>query len=344
MIRTAKGRPGRSTLTDKRGFTLIELLVVIAIIAILAAILLPVFAQARERARLSSCGNNLKQIGLAWVQYTQDYDECGPYGSQGSCDTTALLWSSRGSCGGAPSPGPYSTWNTLILPYIKSINVFMCPDATTQNAGNINSQGPLAIPGGYSTVTGVSYSMNLWLASLAGNFDFYSTCGAGINNAKIAQPANVIEVTEAVVQWQNSRGNYYMATGPLDLVPNNGGAALTCDPNTINNALLVALHPGDPNWYVPGNGRSSAGYDIRHGPLRETLFCDGHVKALKILDPGVTWSASSYGGTPATGYTMPTACSGLFIIPTGDSPCQDPAPTTSWSLEAIRYWIPANTL
>ena len=62
----------------KRGFTLIELLVVIAIIAILAAILFPVFARAREAARKSSCQSNLKQFGSAFMMYTQDYDECFP--------------------------------------------------------------------------------------------------------------------------------------------------------------------------------------------------------------------------------------------------------------------------
>ena len=66
--------------TFKRGFTLIELLVVIAIIAILAAILFPVFAKARESARMSTCSNNLKQFGLAALNYTQDYDETLPLG------------------------------------------------------------------------------------------------------------------------------------------------------------------------------------------------------------------------------------------------------------------------
>ena len=63
---------------NKRGFTLIELLVVIAIIAILAAILFPVFAQAREKARQASCQSNLKQIGIAFKMYVQDYDEKWP--------------------------------------------------------------------------------------------------------------------------------------------------------------------------------------------------------------------------------------------------------------------------
>jgi prepilin-type N-terminal cleavage/methylation domain-containing protein len=72
-------RPNRGVMRGN-GFTLIELLVVIAIIAILAAILFPVFAAAREKARQTACSSNLKQLGLAFVQYTQDYDEQYPVG------------------------------------------------------------------------------------------------------------------------------------------------------------------------------------------------------------------------------------------------------------------------
>ena len=71
----------------KRGFTLIELLVVIAIIAILAAILMPVFAQAREKARTASCQNNLKQIAMGMLMYQQDYDEMFPMGFYGWYDS-----------------------------------------------------------------------------------------------------------------------------------------------------------------------------------------------------------------------------------------------------------------
>jgi len=79
----------------RTGFTLIELLVVIAIIAILAAILFPVFARARENARRASCQSNLKQITLGWIQYTQDYDELVvPFTSTGATSGIAHFWTS----------------------------------------------------------------------------------------------------------------------------------------------------------------------------------------------------------------------------------------------------------
>ena len=92
------------------GFTLIELLVVIAIIAILAAILFPVFARARENARRSSCLSNLKQIGLGVMQYSQDYDEFLPSGTVGGTYQAGRGWSGQ------------------ILPYVKSQQVFVCPN------------------------------------------------------------------------------------------------------------------------------------------------------------------------------------------------------------------------
>ena len=94
------------------GFTLIELLVVIAIIAILAAILFPVFARARENARRASCSSNLKQIGLGVMQYTQDYDESYP--------------TRRRNSDGA-------IWSQLIQPYVKSTQLFKCPSNTSNS-------------------------------------------------------------------------------------------------------------------------------------------------------------------------------------------------------------------
>lgn len=104
QLPTATLRPG--------GFTLIELLVVIAIIAILAAILFPVFARAREKARQASCASNEKQIALAILMYAQDYDERLPIEFFGWTTTPP-------------------TWREIVAPYIKNIQIFQCPSEST---------------------------------------------------------------------------------------------------------------------------------------------------------------------------------------------------------------------
>jgi prepilin-type N-terminal cleavage/methylation domain-containing protein len=149
-------------LRERKGFTLIELLVVIAIIAILAAILFPVFARARENARRASCQSNLKQIGLGILQYAQDYDEkfpspavCGPI-------TLETGQNSGNSACATPAPGNYyHLWMHIIHPYVKSVQVFNCP-----------SQSDTAYVGTYTgNYTGnVDYGYNQYIAgrSLAG--------------------------------------------------------------------------------------------------------------------------------------------------------------------------------
>ncbi len=118
----------------RKGFTLIELLVVIAIIAILAAILFPVFARARENARRASCQSNLKQIALGVFQYTQDYDEKYPMNYWGTtlvlapatpAGTPGLTF--RFDSGSGTNTGYFVTWMDMIFPYVKSTQIFVCP-------------------------------------------------------------------------------------------------------------------------------------------------------------------------------------------------------------------------
>ncbi len=119
----AKGSKIDSKTFPKAAFTLIELLVVIAIIAILAAILFPVFARARENARGASCQSQLKQLGLGILQYTQDYDEGYPgvYMDLGPATPTGgdLAWCRR------QRSIPWVHWGQIILPYTKSLQILV---------------------------------------------------------------------------------------------------------------------------------------------------------------------------------------------------------------------------
>ena len=100
----------------RKGFTLIELLVVIAIIAILAAILFPVFQKVRENARRAACQSNFKQINLGMMMYIQDYDE---------------TWPARTITDNIYGGGPYQSWAFALQPFIKSTGVWQCPDDRT---------------------------------------------------------------------------------------------------------------------------------------------------------------------------------------------------------------------
>ena len=143
------------------GFTLIELLVVIAIIAILAAILFPVFARARENARRSSCQSNLKQIGLGLMQYTQDYDEKYPN-----------FFIGQFNGGGPPANEGWAHWHYQVYSYIKSAQVFECPS----NALNTQIADKTMITDATSQVSiAQDYEGNAWRGS---NVD---DCGGGVN-------------------------------------------------------------------------------------------------------------------------------------------------------------------
>jgi len=158
------------------GFTLIELLVVIAIIAILAAILFPVFAQAREKARQTTCLSNLKQIGLGMMMYVDDYDETFPMSSP-----SAHTWSGNARA---------HTYCGAIEPYIKSLKIFKCPSA--KHTGDAEQ-----LPGCFDN----SYSPNgAIVGRLYDNYDSpLSETGvwqAAATMSEITKPSNIIMIRE----------------------------------------------------------------------------------------------------------------------------------------------------
>ena len=160
---------GRSS--RKRGFTLIELLVVIAIIAILAAILFPVFARARENARRASCSSNLKQLGLALIQYNQDYDGGFPVSYYNSG------WQPAGTEGGYTATATY--------PYTKSAQIWTCP---SQNSGDFPKfQTDLSQP---ATIK-MTYAINFYIMSRKAD------APAMVNEASIPAPSEIIAIAEA---------------------------------------------------------------------------------------------------------------------------------------------------
>jgi len=162
----------------RNGFTLIELLVVIAIIAILAAILFPVFAQAREKARQISCVNNLKQLGLAIIQYTQDNDEMLPDKGGPCSNATAYPDCSNGN----------KNWELLIYPFVKSAGVYVCPS----NPNNGTSSNGVNVPGS------ADYMCNFWKTDTTGASmgAFTDYAKSGLNIAQIAAPASLIMLVE----------------------------------------------------------------------------------------------------------------------------------------------------
>jgi len=170
---------------SRRGFTLIELLVVIAIIAILAAILFPVFAKAREKARQASCASNLKQLVLAFIQYKTDYDEKFPM----TCWTPTV---NTAGCAIWPQ-----AWPNSIYPYCKNQQIFVCP----------SNSGACMMPGAYAPNSPGS----VWDNGAGTNYgigeEFFSQSG-GLADAKLSAPAETLFIADSRCNWI---GGYWSA-------------------------------------------------------------------------------------------------------------------------------------
>ncbi len=262
---------------SKRGFTLIELLVVIAIIAILAAILFPVFAQARDKARAASCLSNCKQIAMGILQYTQDYDELFPpsrFNTQAN-DASATR---------------FSPWSVQIYPYVKSTGVFGCPSDVTRQNAVINDVPYRWCPDAATQLVGTQ-RRDITKRSMAVIDRVEAGVGAspsvvmgvnwGASHAEIDRPASMIMVAEryeargvchsAGVHYKGP-ADYWTGTYIQSVQP--GLRVQIAAPGAILRGYGVneAQANANPHLFFPNR---------MHQGQFNVIYCDGHAKVVR---------------------------------------------------------------
>lgn len=247
----------------RSAFTLIELLVVIAIIAILAAILFPVFAQAREKARSIACLSNCNQLGLALMQYIQDYDETSPTVAKSPLEPSATL-------DGQTSKQIYYYWCSLLQPYVKSWNVMLCPDdgrtisasTTASNENNsatgndpydcFDDQNPTHTCVGYGWDSGFVEDAGMGLYQPYTTFVDYQhktvDIYPGRTTVSIASTSSMVAFGDAYAKRDGQ---------------------LACD---TANAYAVA-----------GGGGISSTKSLRHNGMMNEVFMDGHAHPIRMV-------------------------------------------------------------
>ena len=246
-----------------RGFTLIELLVVIAIIAILAAILFPVFAKVREKARQTSCLSNLKQISLAALQYGQDNNESY---------FPVRDWSVT----------PSQTWINMIYPYVKSSGVYKCPDDSSTALVGIPYTAGATFHDSYldNNLFG-----NGWVAAFGntpGHTGFYSTL-----QSQITKPASTVFFCDGGAQ-STTTAPYVTSSSPL-----KSAAYILVDPTAAGG------YASEPDGTGSGQNGDAAAPAVRHTGFVNIAFADGHAKAMRPEDfyyPNSPWLDPTTGG------------------------------------------------
>lgn len=256
----------------RRGFTLIELLVVIAIIAILAAILFPVFAQAREKARAISCLSNIKQLGLALNMYNQDYDETFPL------NHIEGYWADANDIG----------WAYATQPYIKNVQMLHCPD---DQASNPQSSWE-GVSMSYATNSMYSYGPQDFRGVIGFILDYdhdgKPDPGGWITPQGSRSMAGVGKAAETILMAEKFDKDQYPYTG---FVGNNAGVPACNMFHNMGdfwggNLIPDGGNPGVPNRFSGGkplawpdgpNGAVSA----YHNEMSNFLMVDGHAKSMR---------------------------------------------------------------
>ncbi len=268
MLNT-QSTPTAETAPKRKAFTLIELLVVIAIISILAAILFPVFARARENARRVSCVSNLKQIGLGVVMYAQDNDGRYPMASN--------------------TDGSGRRWPDYIYPYVKSAQIFICPSV---NSTDVAARGPAWAttptptgPTGNYFGYGYNYQYlgNSRTPSRA-NFPFTATDSA------VSAPAQTVAIADTSGVGTTGTSGVYIIDPPAlvyyadGLTARGSGRPIATD----------AFYPAGSGSTITQRSKPAP----RHLEMVSVAFADGHAKAMK---PEQLDDFDS-DGTPDNGY------------------------------------------
>jgi len=289
----------------KRGFTLIELLVVIAIIAILAAILFPVFAQAREAARKTSCVSNANQIGKATMMYVQDFDETYyPHRHNCGTDCNPLLSDPQVNAlatGSARTTAPYIA---LLQPYTKNLNVFKCASNPKAWVG-VNTDGvSCGAPGcngvGYGGQN--SYGHNdLWMSPAAPFGGGGSP--APVSEAEIQRPSSTILLCDST--YYGAVPDIYGQAG-LGIKNSNGQEGPYGDQLGAQYKSYW-MNIGNSNWSWSGGTvtptLATQLIPTRHSKTIVCQFADGHVKVLpwdRVITDMCLWAATDRGGPHPT--------------------------------------------